>query len=113
MSHPSIRAKRLTRVAGGLFVALATWAAWGAGGDIADPAAGVAIDIEPHERFRLRVRADAGQRDWLSAKGYDIAGHDLPNDRVEVLTDAVRVSDSASLPAMDCVSGSRCSFDAS
>lgn len=41
----------------------------------------------PSTQFRLRVEADAGARDWLSAAGYDIAGYMLGLDRVEVITD--------------------------
>ncbi|MDQ7007815.1 MAG: M14 family zinc carboxypeptidase [Acidobacteriota bacterium] len=37
--------------------------------------------------WRLLVEADAAGRDRLSAMGYDIAGHDLERDRVEVITD--------------------------
>ncbi|HHN75497.1 MAG TPA: hypothetical protein ENK10_09740 [Acidobacteria bacterium] len=37
--------------------------------------------------YRLLVEADAAGRDRLSALGYDIAGHALVDDRVEVITD--------------------------
>lgn len=40
-------------------------------------------------RYRLSVHADAHERDRLSEGGFDVAGHDLANDRVEVLADAV------------------------
>ncbi len=39
-------------------------------------------------RHRVLVEADAAARDLLSARGYDIAGHDLEAGRVELITDA-------------------------
>jgi len=39
------------------------------------------------EAFRLEVHADAGQRDWLSSEGFDIAGHNLAEGWVEVIAD--------------------------
>jgi hypothetical protein len=49
---------------------------------VATPA-GVAAEV----LHRVRVEADAAGRDALSAAGFDIAGHDLESDRVEVITD--------------------------
>lgn len=44
-------------------------------------------DLEPAERLRLKVFADAAGRDRLAAEGFDIAGYNLPEGWVEVLTD--------------------------
>jgi hypothetical protein len=38
-------------------------------------------------QLRLKVPATAEQRDWLSAHGFDVAGRDLEQQWVEVLTD--------------------------
>ena len=45
----------------------------------------VASEPGPREVFRLKVPADAEQRDWLSAEGFDIAGHNLTDGWVEVI----------------------------
>ncbi len=37
--------------------------------------------------LHLDVSADTAQRDWLTAHGFDIAGYDLPGNRVLVVTD--------------------------
>ncbi len=52
------------------------------------------------ERFRLMVQADRDGRDLLSSMGIDIAGHDLPAGRVEVIAtrDDVRRLQEAGFP---------------
>jgi hypothetical protein len=51
------------------------------------PPSEVVSEPASQEAFRLKVHADAGQRDWLSAEGFDIAGHDLADGWVEVIVD--------------------------
>lgn len=43
--------------------------------------------VQVNRVHRVIVLADAKQREWMAAEGYDIAGHDLRADRVEVITD--------------------------
>ncbi len=45
------------------------------------------LAVSGDARYRLWVHADAVQRDELSRAGYDIAGHALALDRVEIITD--------------------------
>jgi hypothetical protein len=59
----------------------------GTGSAVPRAEVGTVAEPEPGERFSLKVLADARQRDGLSAAGYDIAGYNLPEGWVEVLTD--------------------------